>query len=69
MKKYVVIVVGLVLLAALFAAGCSQEPVLVTPSEQEQVNSCESCHTNKELLQHMATTVTMEEPEEASGEG
>jgi len=66
MKRLVSAVIGLVLLAALVAAGCAA-PAGPTPGEE--VSSCILCHTDKDLLKQTATVEEEVESEATSGEG
>jgi hypothetical protein len=73
MKKLVVILAGLLLLAVAPFAGCNQaqEPadVATAPPAEGSADSCVNCHTDKSLLQQTVSDVVVEKPEEASGEG
>ena len=68
MRRLAFLAVGFLLLVALAAVGCSGERIPVT--DKEIVNSCVSCHSDKELLKQTAAPSPEEEPpEESSGEG
>ena len=72
MKKLVLLLAGLLLLMLLIAVACNQAPMPEETSSQvddELVSSCETCHTDKALLQQTVSTEISEKPEEASGEG
>jgi len=66
MKRLVLAVFGLVLLAAFVAAGCSVPP---GPTPGEEVSSCVLCHTDKDLLKQTASVVEEVVSEATSGEG
>ena len=66
MKRLVCAVIGLVLLAASVAAGCSVPP---GPTPGEETSSCILCHTDKDLLKQTASVEEEVESEATSGEG
>ena len=65
MKRLVLAVFGLVLLAAFVAAGCAVPP---GPAPGEEVSSCVLCHTDEDLLKKTASVVEEVESEATSGE-
>ena len=66
MKRILVAVLSLVLLAVLILAGCEPAP---PPPAGEEVSSCVICHTDKDLLQATVSEVEEVVSEETSGEG
>ena len=66
MKKLVFIVVGALFLALLTAAGCAPPS---GPAPGEEVSTCVTCHSDKDLLKEVATPEEEEKSEETSGEG
>ena len=70
MKRLVSAVIVILVLVTIAAGGCAEEEAAVTPEEGEQVvSSCVSCHSDKDLLQQVATPEEKETSEETSGEG
>ena len=65
MNRLLLTIVGLFIIFPIIAVGCSaKEPAGLIPEEGEVVvRSCVACHTDKGLLQEVAT-----EPEEATSE-
>ena len=69
MKKLVSIVVPILVLVGL-VAGCAEKEPAVAPEEGAEVaSSCVSCHSDKDLLEELATPEEEEESETTSGEG
>jgi hypothetical protein len=72
MKRLVMAVTVIVLLAVFTALGCTNRE-LVGPSpgtDQEVVSTCVDCHTSKDTLKEMASPEVEEVKSEAtSGEG
>jgi hypothetical protein len=66
MKRLALTLSWLLLMIPLLAAGCTRE---VPPPQVEVVNSCVSCHSDKDLLKQTATPVEAETSEVTSGEG
>jgi hypothetical protein len=66
MKRILVAVLSLVLLAVLILAGCEPAP---PPVAGEEVSSCVICHTDEDLLQATVSEVEEAVSEETSGEG
>jgi cytochrome c553 len=66
MKWVVLLVAGLLLMIALVAAGCTPG---APPEQEEAVNSCTSCHTDKDLLKEVAVEPEVVTSEETTGEG
>ncbi|HEY41422.1 MAG TPA: hypothetical protein G4O18_06140 [Dehalococcoidia bacterium] len=66
MKRVSFAVVGLALLAALVLSGCAVSP---GPPAGEEVSTCVTCHSDKDLLQETASVVEEEVSEATSGEG
>ena len=72
MKRLVTAAIVTILLVALAATGCSNKGLIGSSQEtgEEAVNSCVTCHTDKDILKEVAAP----EPEQAasaetSGEG
>ena len=71
MKKLVMAVPVIIVLIALVTFGCTNKE-LVGPAPKvgdEVVGSCVTCHTDKALLQELATTKEEATSEETTGEG
>jgi hypothetical protein len=70
MKRLVLLTAGLLLMVslivALVVAGCASPSV---PAPGEEVSSCVTCHTNKDLLKQTTTVVEEATSEATSGEG
>ena len=67
MKRLVLLVViTMLVLVALTAAGCAETEPAVTPEGEEIVSSCVSCHSDKDLLQKAASPEGEEEKSEAT---
>ena len=67
MKKLAFIGVGMLFLVLLIAAGCAS---VSEPAPGEEVSTCVTCHSNKDLLKEVATPELEEQASEAtSGEG
>jgi hypothetical protein len=66
MKRLALLVGGLLLVIPMLAAGCT--PAAVSP-EKEMGSSCNSCHSDKDLVKQTATQVKEEKSEASSGEG
>jgi len=70
--KRLVLAIGIILvLVALVTIGCTNKG-LIGPSpgaEPEVVSTCVTCHTDKDILQEVATTVEEVTSEATSGEG
>lgn len=66
MKRILFTVVSLVLLTALMLAGCAVPP---GPPAGEEVSTCVTCHSDKDLLQETVSPVEEEVSEATSGEG
>ena len=70
MKRLVLAVFLILTLVTIGAAGCAEEEPAVTPEEVEEVvSSCVGCHSNKEVLQAVASPEEREESEATTGEG
>ena len=71
MKRLVLTIVGVLIFISLLAIGCAEkEPVSPLPKEgQEIVSTCVTCHTDKGILQEVATTEEEAKSEVTSGEG
>jgi hypothetical protein len=66
MKRLVFLVSGLMLLMTMLAAGCAHE----APPETEMASSCVTCHTDRDILQEVASPEPeASKSEETSGEG
>ena len=71
MKRLVAAITIILVLVALVTAGCTNKD-LVGPSLEagrEVVSTCVSCHTDKGILQEVATTEEEAKSEATSGEG
>ena len=71
MKKLVLVVAIIIGLVSLVAIGCTNRD-LVGPSpeaEEAAVNTCVSCHTNKDILKKLATPEEEAKSAETTGEG
>ena len=66
MKRILFTVVSLVLLTALVLSGCA---VALGPPAGEEVSTCVTCHTDKDLLQETVSAVEEAVSEATSGEG
>jgi len=71
MKRLVLAVSIILVLVALVAVGCTnRELVGLSPDTGEAVvSSCVTCHTDKSVLQELATTEEEAKSEATSGEG
>jgi hypothetical protein len=70
MKRLVFVVVVILVLVTLGAAGCAEEEPTVTSEEGVEVlSSCVSCHSDEDLLKEVATPEEKETSEETTGEG
>lgn len=71
MKRLFLAVVVILTLVTTGVAGCAEEEPAVTPEEVEEVvSSCVGCHSNKEVLQAVASLEEGEEKSEVTtGEG
>lgn len=71
MRKTILIIPAILILILLILSGCSaEESVETSNGEQAAVDSCVSCHTDKELLIELAQLTPVEvKSEETSGEG
>lgn len=70
--KRLVLAVGIILvLVVLVAIGCTNKELIGPSSEtgQEVVSTCVTCHTDKGILQEVATTEEEAQSEATSGEG
>jgi hypothetical protein len=65
MKRFVLLVSGLLLVIPMLSAGCTHE----VPPETEVVSSCVSCHSDKDLLKEVASPEEEATSEETTGEG
>ena len=54
MKRLATAIIALLALTALIAPGCSNQSLLGV-SPEEAVNSCVTCHTDKDTLRELAT--------------
>jgi len=71
MKRLVLVICIIMVLVTLVAIGCTNKD-LVGPSPeagQEVVSTCVTCHTDKSILQEVATTEEAAKSEATSGEG
>ena len=70
--KRLVLAVGIILvLVVLVAIGCTNKELIGPSPEtgQEVVSTCVTCHTDKGILQEVATTEEEAQSEATSGEG
>ena len=68
MKKLALAIITIILLVTLAAAGCAEKEPTVVPGEGI-VSSCVGCHTDKDILQAVATPEEEEKSEATTGEG
>ncbi len=66
MRKLVFIIAGVLLLVLLIVAGCV---AVSEPAPGEEVSTCVTCHSDKDLLKQTASVVEEEKSEETAGEG
>jgi cytochrome c553 len=71
MKRLVAAIAVIIVLVALVAIGCTNRGLVGLSPEAEPavVNSCVTCHTDKETLQKTATTEEAAKSEATTGEG
>ena len=70
MKRLVLAVIALLVIVTLAAVGCAEKEPQVTPEEgKEIVSSCVTCHTDKDILQEVATPEEEVHSEATTGEG
>ena len=70
MKRLALTISALLVLAALTITGCADSGSSLVPGEgEEAVNSCVTCHTDKEILKAVAAPEVEETSESTSGEG
>ena len=66
MKKLVFIVAGVLFLVLPVVAGCAPPS---GPPPGEEVSTCVTCHSDKDLLKQTASVVEEDKSEATSGEG
>ena len=70
MKRLLLGVIVILGLVTITSVGCAEKESGLTPEDGEAlVSSCVACHTDKDLLQEVATPEEKEESEVTSGEG
>ena len=69
MKRLVITVATILGLCALIAIGCTNQALVGVSPEEEAVNSCVTCHTDKDILKEVATEVEKVQSEATTGEG
>ena len=71
MKKLVITVTVIIGLVSLVAIGCTNRNLVgLSPgAEEAAVNTCVSCHTNKDILKKLASPEEETKSAETTGEG
>ena len=71
MKKLVMAIAVIIVLVALVAIGCTNKELAGPAPEagQDVVSTCVTCHTDKNILQELATTEEEAKSEQTTGEG
>jgi nitrate/TMAO reductase-like tetraheme cytochrome c subunit len=69
MKRLIIAVVAFIGLIALVVIGCTNKALVGPSPEEEAVNSCVACHTDKNVLKELATEVEVVASAETTGEG
>ena len=69
MKKLVMAIPVIIVMIALVAIGCSNKGLVGPEGEEEIIDSCTDCHTDKALLQELAVGEEEAVSEETTGEG
>ena len=71
MKRLVTVITITVVLVTLAATGCTNKELVTTSLEagEAAINTCVTCHTDKETLKELATVEEIVESESTTGEG
>jgi hypothetical protein len=69
MKRLIIAVIAFLGLSALVVIGCTNKALVGPSPEEEVVNSCVSCHTDKDILKELATEEEVVTSAETTGEG
>jgi nitrate/TMAO reductase-like tetraheme cytochrome c subunit len=69
MKRLIIAVVAFIGLIALVVIGCTNKALVGPSPEEEAVNSCVTCHTDKNILKELAVEGEVVASAETTGEG
>ena len=69
MKRLVIAIVVFLGLIALVAVGCTNKALVGPSPEDEAINSCVACHTDKNILKELAVQEEVATSAETTGEG